>query len=133
MLPPVLVPRYSEFPAGHSSPPSMPPFQQVPEPTMPHNVTYPNNFRQGPHSPASSGPGSPYGVPGKTLECFLKHKDKEFTISIAYIFMNIHATKATPTMNNYINTLSCWYIEQRSFLSGRGQKYLNVALVLQDE
>ena len=78
VLPPVLVPRYSEFPAGHSSPPSMPPFQQVPEPTMPHNVTYPNNFRQGPHSPASSGPGSPYGVPGKTLDCFLKHKEQPF-------------------------------------------------------
>lgn len=67
VLPPVLVPRYSEFPAGHN-PPSMPPFQAVPEPSMPHNVTYPNNFQTGPQSPASSGPGSPYGggVPADT-------------------------------------------------------------------
>lgn len=67
MLPPVLVPRYSEFPAGNP-PPSMPPFQQAPEPAMPQNVSFdPSGFHQpsqGPHSPASSGPGSPYGLPG---------------------------------------------------------------------
>ncbi|WAQ99327.1 MAD-like protein, partial [Mya arenaria] len=54
-----------ESPAGQG-PPSMPPFQSVPEPSMPHNVTYPNNFHIGPTSPASSGPGSPYGVPADT-------------------------------------------------------------------
>nr|ARV76495.1 Smad5 [Sinohyriopsis cumingii] len=66
VLPPVLVPRYSEFPASHG-PPSMPPFQQIPEPSMPHNVTYPNHFNSpGPTSPCSSGPGSPYGLPADT-------------------------------------------------------------------
>lgn len=64
VLPPVLVPRYSEFPGSQG--PSAPPFQSAPEPLMPHNVTYPNNFHQGPHSPASSGPGSPYGLPADT-------------------------------------------------------------------
>lgn len=67
VLPPVLVPRYSEFPAGHGSPPSLPPFQQAPEPAMPQNISFdPNGFHpsQGPNSPASSGPGSPYGLPG---------------------------------------------------------------------
>lgn len=36
VLPPVLVPRHSEFAPGHS----MLPFHQVPEPAMPHNVSY---------------------------------------------------------------------------------------------
>lgn len=36
VLPPVLVPRHSEFPPGHS----LLPFQQLPEPNMPHNVSY---------------------------------------------------------------------------------------------
>ncbi|KAL5011970.1 hypothetical protein ScPMuIL_010521 [Solemya velum] len=66
VLPPVLVPRYSEFPASNTPPL---PFQQIPEPSMPQNVTYPHNFsqsQQGPHSPASSGPSSPYGLPADT-------------------------------------------------------------------
>ncbi|XP_050417415.1 mothers against decapentaplegic homolog 5 [Patella vulgata] len=66
VLPPVLVPRYSEFPA-HGGPNHMPllPFQQVPEPSMPHNVTYPFQQQQ-PNSPQSSGPGSPFGLPADT-------------------------------------------------------------------
>ena len=36
VLPPVLVPRHSEFAPGHS----LLPFQQLPEPAMPHNVSY---------------------------------------------------------------------------------------------
>ncbi|XP_071088675.1 mothers against decapentaplegic homolog 5-like [Haliotis cracherodii] len=60
VLPPVLVPRYSEFPA-HGA---LAPFQQVSEPSMPHNVTYP--FQQQPQSPPSSGPGSPFGLPADT-------------------------------------------------------------------
>ncbi|ESO93683.1 hypothetical protein LOTGIDRAFT_104873 [Lottia gigantea] len=74
VLPPVLVPRYSEFPAHHGGPNHMPllPFQQVPEPSMPHNVTYPFQQpqatppQQQPNSPQSSGPGSPYGLPADT-------------------------------------------------------------------
>ncbi|XP_041359447.1 mothers against decapentaplegic homolog 5-like [Gigantopelta aegis] len=61
VLPPVLVPRYSEFPAH---PGALAPFQQVPEPSMPHNVTYP--FQQQPQSPPNSGPGSPFGLPADT-------------------------------------------------------------------
>lgn len=39
VLPPVLVPRHSEFAPGHS----LLPYQQVPEPTMPHNVSFGQN------------------------------------------------------------------------------------------
>ncbi|XP_014290628.1 protein mothers against dpp isoform X2 [Halyomorpha halys] len=70
VLPPVLVPRHSEFAPGHSM---LLPFQQVPEPSMPHNVSYNNNsgFSGGPPSPMSSisspgsSPHSPYsdGIP----------------------------------------------------------------------
>ena len=57
VLPPVLVPRHSEFAPGHS----LLPYQQVPEPSMPHNVSFGQN---GP-LPApfinteSPGPGPP--------------------------------------------------------------------------
>lgn len=74
VLPPVLVPRHSEFAPGHS----LLPFQQIPEPAMPHNVSYSSmgfnssSSHSGPNpgsplssvpSPASSGgaPHSPYG------------------------------------------------------------------------
>ncbi|KAK2170388.1 hypothetical protein LSH36_3g22069 [Paralvinella palmiformis] len=58
VLPPVLVPRYSEYPSG------LAPFQQVQEPSMPYNVSYPHGFQQ---SPSSSGPGSPsFGLPADT-------------------------------------------------------------------
>jgi len=39
VLPPVLVPRHSEFAPGHS----LLPYQQVPEPAMPHNVSFGQN------------------------------------------------------------------------------------------
>ncbi|CAG2054062.1 unnamed protein product [Timema podura] len=84
VLPPVLVPRHSEFAPGHS----LLPFQQIPEPAMPHNVSYSSggftnnsqghsHLSGGPNSPMSSvpspgsqhsGPQSPYGsngLPGK--------------------------------------------------------------------
>lgn len=76
VLPPVLVPRHSEYAPGHS----LLPFQQLPEPTMPHNVSYSTSgFNAGstgsvnPTSPISSigsvpspgsattNPQSPYG------------------------------------------------------------------------
>ena len=86
VLPPVLVPRYSEYPSGpgHSSMPPPPPFQQSPEPSMPQNVSFdPNGFHQqshsqGPHSPASSGPGSPYGLPaGTPPPAYQQHEDNQ--------------------------------------------------------
>ncbi|GFR70525.1 mothers against decapentaplegic homolog [Elysia marginata] len=63
VLPPVLVPRYSEYPT-HGA---LPPFQQIHEPSMPHNITYPFQTQQQ-HSPQtpSSGPGSPFGLPADT-------------------------------------------------------------------
>uniref|UniRef100_A0A0B7AN79 SMAD family member n=1 Tax=Arion vulgaris TaxID=1028688 RepID=A0A0B7AN79_9EUPU len=61
VLPPVLVPRYSEYPT-HGA---LPPFQQIPEPSMPHNITYPFPQQHSPQTP-SSGPGSPFGLPADT-------------------------------------------------------------------
>ena len=57
VLPPVLVPRHSEFAPGHS----MLPFNQSPDPTMPHNVSYSaHGFSQPPliNTSNSMGPGS---------------------------------------------------------------------------
>jgi hypothetical protein len=54
VLPPVLVPRYSEYPGGITS------FQQISEPALPYNVSYPHGFHQ---APGSSGPASPFGLP----------------------------------------------------------------------
>ncbi|XP_028968462.1 mothers against decapentaplegic homolog 9-like [Galendromus occidentalis] len=80
VLPPVLVPRYSEYPPGHNGPVGMPPvpppvpFRPVPEPTMPHNVAFtPQGFiQQSPHnqtipspntlSPSSLPPSSPHSM-----------------------------------------------------------------------
>lgn len=57
VLPPVLVPRYSEFP---TQPGTLLPCQQIPEPSMPYNVSFPQNFPQSPSTaPSSSGPASP--------------------------------------------------------------------------
>ena len=58
VMPPVLVPRHSEFAPGHS----LLPYQQIPEPNMPHNVSFNQNGYPGPHSPYnphSQGPHSP--------------------------------------------------------------------------
>lgn len=73
VLPPVLVPRHSEFAPGHS----LLPFQQVAEPTMPHNVSYsgsgfnlssPSVSMSGASSPAGSSPSpvSPFGALAET-------------------------------------------------------------------
>ncbi|KDR21678.1 protein mothers against dpp [Zootermopsis nevadensis] len=69
VLPPVLVPRHSEFAPGHS----LLPFQQLPEPAMPHNVSYSaggfTNGGPGNHPHLSPGPNSPMSSvpsPGST-------------------------------------------------------------------
>jgi len=54
VMPPVLVPRHSEFAPGHS----LLPYQQIPEPNMPHNVSFNQNGYPGPHSPYN--PGAPH-------------------------------------------------------------------------
>ena len=61
VLPPVIVPRHSEFAPGHS----LLPIHQIIEPNMPHNVSYSTAGFNSPHlgsqSPLSShmGPQSP--------------------------------------------------------------------------
>lgn len=64
VLPPVLVPRHSEFAPGHS----LLPFQQLPEPAMPHNVSYSahgfGNQSLGMPGPSSIKPGSDRPMPG---------------------------------------------------------------------
>jgi len=70
VLPPVLVPRHSEFAPGHS----LLPYQQVPEPSMPHNVSFPLGSPPPllPPSPGSSiassghNPQSPFSLGPET-------------------------------------------------------------------
>lgn len=64
VLPPVLVPRHSEFPPGHSL---LQQFNQMTDSTMPHNVSYSTagfNSHMSPNSPTmpSSSVGSPSSV-----------------------------------------------------------------------
>ncbi|OCT97035.1 hypothetical protein XELAEV_18009255mg [Xenopus laevis] len=88
VLPPVLVPRHSEYNPQHSL---LAQFRNLEpsEPHMPHNATFPDSFQQPnshpfphspnssypnspgsgstyPHSPASSDPGSPFQIPADT-------------------------------------------------------------------
>lgn len=94
VLPPVLVPRHSEFAPGHS----LLPFQQIPEPAMPHNVSYtPQGFSHPSHmnanlnspnssqgmvgvqspstSLSASAPNSPYGLPETPPPAYSPHDD----------------------------------------------------------
>lgn len=54
VLPPVLVPRHSEFAPGHS----LLPFHQMNEPNMPHNVNYSNSGFNAHMGGGGGGPGS---------------------------------------------------------------------------
>ncbi|XP_064481640.1 protein mothers against dpp-like isoform X2 [Ornithodoros turicata] len=65
VLPPVLVPRHSEYPPGGHPMIPPPPFQQISEPSMPHNVSFsPQGFTS---PPAGSGTGGgPPSVGGQT-------------------------------------------------------------------
>lgn len=94
VLPPVLVPRNSEFNAKHTMLPRFRNPLQQNEPHMPQNATFPESFPQAntlpaafphspgnsypnspgsgssvtfPHSPSSSEPGSPFQMPGENL------------------------------------------------------------------
>lgn len=93
VLPPVLVPRHSEYNPQHSL---LAQFRNLGqnEPHMPLNATFPDSFQQPnshpfphspnssypnspgsssstyPHSPTSSDPGSPFQMPGR-LECWV--------------------------------------------------------------
>lgn len=92
VLPPVLVPRNSEFNAKHTMLPRFRNPLQQNDPHMPQNATFPESFPQAntmppvfphspgnsfpnspgsgsnatfPHSPSSSDPGSPFQMPGE--------------------------------------------------------------------
>lgn len=90
VLPPVLVPRNSEFNAKHTMLPRFRNPLHQNEPHMPQNATFPESFTQAntlpfphspgnsypsspgsgssatfPHSPTSSDPGSPFQMPGE--------------------------------------------------------------------
>lgn len=96
VLPPVLVPRNSEFNAKHSMLPRFRNPLQQNDPHMPQNATFPESFAQAntmppafphspgnsypsspgsgsnttfPHSPSSSDPGSPFQIPGEPRPC----------------------------------------------------------------
>lgn len=85
VLPPVLVPRNSEFNAKHTMLPRFRNPLQQNEPHMPQNATFPESFAQAntmpfphspgsgssgtfPHSPSSSDPGSPFQMPGESRQ-----------------------------------------------------------------
>ena len=58
VLPPVLVPRFSEpIPGGPTNP--LMPYQQMPEPSMPHNMSYSQNGFNSPPHINTGGPLSP--------------------------------------------------------------------------
>lgn len=71
VLPPVLVPRYSEYPSHiphggmNRMMPSSSSFHHIQEPVMPYNVSYPHGFHD--RSSGVSSPGSSYGLPGKQI------------------------------------------------------------------
>lgn len=94
VLPPVLVPRNSEFNAKHTMLPRFRNPLQQNEPHMPQNATFPesfanpvpfphspgNNFPSSPgggsnatfpHSPSSTDPGSPFQMPGESFAATL--------------------------------------------------------------
>uniref|UniRef100_A0A3B3XPG4 MH1 domain-containing protein n=1 Tax=Poecilia mexicana TaxID=48701 RepID=A0A3B3XPG4_9TELE len=106
VLPPVLVPRNSEFNAKHTMLPRFRNPLQQNEPHMPQNATFPESFTQAntvpfphspgngfpsspgsgssttfPHSPSSSDPGSPFQMPGRSDESPfpMRHSSSLFT------------------------------------------------------
>lgn len=125
VLPPVLVPRHSEFNPQHSL---LVQFRNLShnEPHMPHNATFPDSFQQPnntpfpispnspyppspggstyPNSPASSGPSSPFQLPGKhcmkiTKKKYYKAKRSGFTFIPCYVSRDVcykHSAKELP-------------------------------------
>jgi len=82
VLPPVLVPRHSEFAPGHS----LLPYQQVPEPAMPHNVSFgpvggPGFLPASPATPLSPPPLSP-SFPGTPPPAYSPQEDKPVVCSM---------------------------------------------------
>ena len=110
VLPPVLVPRHSEYNPQHSL---LAQFRNLGqnEPHMPHNATFPDSFQQPnshpfphspnssypnspgsssstyPHSPASSDPGSPFQMPGMVNFCSSSEGKRWLDITGILIFL----------------------------------------------
>lgn len=110
VLPPVLVPRHSEFNPQHSL---LVQFRNLShnEPHMPQNATFPDSFQQPnstpfpispnspyppspasstyPNSPASSGPSSPFQLPGKRYLCMMFAEKQDFYNKARWNIMSI--------------------------------------------
>ncbi|XP_037086946.1 protein mothers against dpp-like [Pollicipes pollicipes] len=63
VLPPVLVPRHSEFAPGHSMLQFQPPPPPLPEPMMPHNVSFGSQGFGQPSSPPNGAPSPLSSIP----------------------------------------------------------------------
>ncbi|CAD5115617.1 unnamed protein product [Dimorphilus gyrociliatus] len=87
VLPPVLVPRYSEYPVAEHPPP----FQPVSEPPMPYNVSFDNQRTSNPNSP-SSPPFIPDSPPMETDSnrpiASIDYKEHQHWCSIVYYELN---------------------------------------------
>lgn len=119
VLPPVLVPRHSEYNPQHSL---LAQFRNLGqnEPHMPHNATFPDSFQQPsshpfphspnssypnspgsssstyPHSPASSDPGSPFQMPG-TVNFGSPSEGRRWS-DIMFCFVFLIISKYQPTL-----------------------------------
>lgn len=90
VLPPVLVPRHSEFAPGHS----LLPFQRTTEPSMPHNVSYsgsgfpPSASSELPDTPppAYSPPSDDTEPPGEVAP--VSYQEPLYWASVAYYELN---------------------------------------------
>ena len=89
VLPPVLVPRHSEWPPMHPRLP--PPYHTAPqESSMPINATFPTNFRQTPGEDTPSPfrgenfhPNT-YDLAGKSCKAFESFSEKSYGIRHLY-------------------------------------------------
>ncbi|KAL7065466.1 hypothetical protein AAHC03_04472 [Spirometra sp. Aus1] len=106
VLPPVLVPRHSEYPCLTSAPSASPTngmrsssnscasFQPLPEPSMPYNVSYPQGFSQSPTTPVSTGT-SPPAVAAHQLDGHpVNYQEPKYWCSIVYYELNCRVGEA---------------------------------------
>lgn len=86
VLPPVLVPRYSEYPSHfRSSPAGL--YQPVSEPVLPYNASYPHGFRDQQPRSGLTTPASSCSLPGmvsEPLPCIFSSAFRQKTKSAKY-------------------------------------------------
>jgi len=77
VLPPVLVPRYSEYPSHfhNASSSSAGLYHPVSEPILPYNASYPHGFRDQRPSSGLSTPASSCSLPGTGITILCKIVD----------------------------------------------------------